>query len=107
MATVYSKRLAQALGFPNGSSIVYTVPAGYTAVVRDIDCYTSAGVSNADLFFEGAIGNTFFRAEVVALTQDSPQWRGRQILFAGETLTVNNTSSVSWDFAISGYELAD
>lgn len=106
MATVYSVRFYAAVGLAPGSYTVYTVPPGYTAIVRDIDCYSSAGVSNAEIYFEGNLGQTFFHAEVVATTQDSPQWRGRQVFEAGDTISVNVGGASNWDVTISGYLLA-
>lgn len=105
MATVYSVRLFQALGLSPGTVVAYTVPAGYRAILRDIDLYSSAGVSNSEIYIEGALGQTIFHAEVAATTQDSPQWRGRQVLYEGETISVNVGGASSWDVTISGYEL--
>lgn len=107
MADVYSHRFYSVKGLAPGSSAAIAIDAGRTAVIRTVDCYCSAGASNAQLFIEGDQGQAFFRAEVVALTQDEAQWRGDQVLFENETLTINNPSASPWDVTISGYLLTN
>jgi len=104
---VYSKRLFSAVGFTPQSVVVYITPIGYTAVLRDIDLYNSAGSSNSEIYIEGDKGQTIFHAEVVALTKDSPQWRGRQVFYEGETISVNLPGPDIWDITMSGYELVN
>jgi hypothetical protein len=88
----------------------YVVPAGKRWVVRDIDAYVSTLSSPAIFFFEtdDDIGGfpTFYAGKVDAASQDSVQWRGRQVLLAGQTLRVNPNGNTI-DVRISGYELDD
>lgn len=105
MQTVYSVRLYHGLGVSPGTIVAYTVPAGYRAILRDIDCYSSAGVSNSEIYIEGDLGQTIFHAEVAATTQDSPQWRGRQVFEPGETISINVGGASAWDITMSGYLL--
>jgi hypothetical protein len=107
VADVYSQRLFEVHGLAGGATLTFTVPSGYTAIVRDIDLYSSPTLSNAEIYISGSSGQTFFYASVAATTKDSPQWRGRQVLYAGETMTIYNGASESWDVTISGYLLAN
>lgn len=102
MATLYSTRFiqAQALAF----SAVYNVPAGFIAVIRDCSVYNNSGAASASVFLEGALGQTIFFAGNGIGTQASHQWTGRQVVEAGETITVA-VGSGTWDVSVSGYLL--
>ena len=99
---VYSTRFLAEAGFTGEAA--FEVPGGYVAVVRDIDAvvYTGAGYT----IQAGIGGLTNFWAittGVVAVT-DSIQWRGRQVLNAGEQLVIATDASA--DFVASGYLLS-
>lgn len=97
----YSYRLGSAncpLGTTTG---IYTVPAGYFAIIRCIDCVAAGpgstgavevGISGVNWLFQG-----FYTATVPWLG-----WRGRQVMKAGEGLSVLATTVSSWVTA-SGY----
>lgn len=81
----------------------YTVPDGYVAVVRDIDVYSGGGaminwVCSVNEIAHFAAGQ--FTIEALAQTA---QWRGRQILNAGEFLVFASDGAL--DGMISGYLL--
>lgn len=105
MADVYSVRFFEDVGLSPGSYLAYTVPDGYVAILRDIDAYSSAGVSDAEIYVEGHLGQTIFYGNVAATSKSNAQWRGRQVLQAGETITITVGASTDWDVTISGYLL--
>ena len=103
MAYVYSQRLVEKSAATTGSSVVYTVPAGTTAVLRDITLICeSAGTNTLVLYRTGgavlyfatsAAVNTYFHEE------------GRKVLQAGESITLG-IGAGTWSVAVSGYELS-
>lgn len=98
---VYSTRFLEEVGLDGLAS--YTVPAGFTAVLRDLDAYNASGIAVGRIFLLGHLGQTIWFA-VSAEEQDTYQsWRGRQVLLEGEKFTVN--TEVHWDVTVSGYLL--
>lgn len=104
-APVYSSRFIQQVGLDSSAS--FAVPSGFIAVVRDLDAYCNATIGFANLFMEGAIGQTIAWHSWEVTTQDQFQWRGRQVLEPGETLTVvaDTGVGVGIDVTVSGYLL--
>lgn len=81
----------------------YTVPAGYVAVVRDVDAVSGGGAIINWLWGingECKIGGGQFTVEALNQFQ---QWRGRQVLNPGETIYVAADGAI--DGAVSGYLL--
>jgi hypothetical protein len=82
----------------------YLVPTGYVAVVRDIDVWSGGG---AMINWQVAV-NTIAKFAAGQFTIESiaqtAQWRGRQVLNAGEFLVFSADGVV--DGMISGYLLA-
>jgi hypothetical protein len=105
--TVYSRRLYSIRGLAPGAADQFTCDANGTTIVRDIDFYASAGVSDAVCFVEGDKGQAFARAQVDAGSQTQVQWRGRQVFNQFDVVTINNVSASPYDVTISGYFLAD
>jgi len=103
MARIYSRRLCAAF-VPAGSAVVaYTCPAGTTAVVRDIVAMPSA---SGPFILQVSLTAIAIVWSIVAGTNgESQQWRGRQVLTAGETLTVTAVSA-GFFVMVSGYELS-
>lgn len=102
MALVYSRRLGQGSLSSAGSTAIYTVPAGVTAVVRSCSFTTLGGSANAaNLIVGGAYeiagieSGTLYVPVVVNL---------RAVLNAGEVLTFEITGG-SFHVMVSGYEL--
>lgn len=104
---VYSIRFIEARGLDSTSS--YTVPEGFVAVIRDLDAYCDATLGFADLFLHGAGGQAIAWHSWEATTQDQFQWRGRQVILAGETFDVEADTGigVAIDVTVSGYLLTD
>jgi hypothetical protein len=101
--TLYSYRFLQGVGVSTGISMA--VPAGYRGVVRCADVYSPGTLSGFQWYLEGAAGQTFWSYHETNPVGDSRQWTGRQVLFAGETLSFRSDSPV--DVTVSGYLLVD
>lgn len=100
---VYSTRL---LAWSSDESPApYEVPDGYVAIVRDLDVWSGGGaminwqlaVNTVAKFAAGQ-----FTVESIAQTA---QWRGRQVVQAGEFLVFSSDGPT--DGLVSGYLLAD
>lgn len=106
MGTVYSTVFLN--GNTSGGAPVYTVPAGFVAVLRDADVYNNSLVA-AELFLEdSASGVTIWRVDnnafIPGSSLGSSQWQGRQVFTAGNGFLFN-ASSGTWDVRASGYLL--
>jgi len=97
---VYSTRL---LGAHNNiGPVPFLVPAGYTVVVRDLDCVTEpTGGCNILLLVAGFL--VFIRQLGLEPQFSYTEWRGRIVAFEGEVIQVDTTDTS--DFALSGYLL--
>ncbi len=103
MANVYS---TQFLTWSNPTSgVLYTVPAGYVAVVRDMDVWWDGETDEGSLI--ASIHNVctfmvFYGAPSVA---SAFQWRGRVVINPGEKLelfpSVGNWSGVACGYLLS------
>jgi hypothetical protein len=100
---VYSTRLLAWAA--DSSPAPFEVPTGYTCVVRDADVWSGGG---AMIDYQLAI-NTVAKFWAGQFTVESlaqvAQWRGRQVLNAGELLVFS--SSGATDGLVSGYLLLD
>lgn len=102
MATVYSSRFLQRHGGGSGSDI-FVVPAGYVAVLRDLDGWIN-NVGGGSLTLQGALGQQIYAQEQVPATNGNVlMWRGRVVFEAGESITVVCVSAV--DYVLCGYLL--
>lgn len=100
--SVYSKRFIQEGGL-DGSATV-TVPTGVVWIVRDLDSVVHSGDPGVIVLQGAADQDIWIGDTATTSTTLWYGWRGRQILYAGETLTVL-VASGSWDVTVSGYEL--
>lgn len=73
---------------PNTS---FEVPAGYTAVVRDIQAYSEAGGTGVRAFLQsGGDGPPIYFATLNAIGLNvSAQWQGRVVAQAGDLLEID------------------
>ena len=101
MGAVYSTRfLAWAA---DESPPAYTVPDGYVAVVRDLDVWSGGGAMiNWQLAVNEIAKFAAGQFTIESLAQTA-QWRGRQVLNAGEFLVFSSDGAL--DGMISGYLL--
>lgn len=102
MSTVYSKQLLAALG-ASGTTVAGPVPSGTVWVLRDLDAYWGGGLSPAEIWLRGSLGQTIFHWGRSSPDSASVSWRGRQVLGAGETFSVVTLDAM--DVTVSGYEL--
>jgi len=102
MALPYSVRFV-AGQFSAGSQVVYTVPAGYRAIVSDI-CLsiTGSGLSTFQLWLPGSPILQLVNLPVNGFDH----WAGHQVVMAGETLELI-TSGGPCLISVSGYLLVE
>jgi hypothetical protein len=81
----------------------YTVPSGYRAVLKDIDCLTQDATSSQVAFQVAGVSIAAFNTPAGQLY--TFQWRGMAVFYAGEQLTVICSQPIS--FMCSGYLLLD
>lgn len=102
MAIVYSRKLAAGTINAGVNNNVYTVPAGTTTIVRDIEVADVLALAGLILITQGGIWIASFTG--TAAQYASYQWTGRVVLNAGDVINVDAVSS-DWTYRISGYEL--
>lgn len=102
-ARVYSTRFAAAHDQPGGVPITYTVPTGFTAVVRCIDVFFGTSVLPRSVTAFGSALQVFWYETVNPGDQGWRQWTGRQVLFEGDAFEL--AGSDTFDCAASGYLL--
>lgn len=85
------------------SPLAFEVPTGYVAIVRDLDVYSGGGIiTDWKLSVNGVA--TFAAGEfTIESLPQTAQWRGRQVLNAGELLVFQSDNST--DGLVSGYLL--
>jgi hypothetical protein len=86
-------------------SLVYPVPTGFVAILRDLDVYNNSAIT-AELFLEDTVsGVAIARFDVTGPSDSgSKTWRGRQVFEAGGGFTLR-ASAGTWDCRASGYLL--
>jgi hypothetical protein len=85
---------------------VYTVPAGQTVVVRDMECYnggSSATIVEIGTTMPGSGYTPFWHLEALGATTWA-QWQGRVVMASG-SITVA-TGGATCYFTVSGYLLS-
>lgn len=86
----------------NGTA-VYTVPAGFVAVLRDLDAYFGGDIAPQNMFLHGPAGQAIWWNGWTVLIAGVAQWRGRQVIQGGESFDV--TTDAPMDVSVSGYLL--
>lgn len=87
MASVYSTRFCLHAESTSVYVPVYTVPAGYVAVLRCIDVYF--GSVTGDQVIVDVSGAPFWSTPISTVGSSSVPYRGRQVMQEGEILNVN------------------
>lgn len=100
---VYSTRLIAVHDQPASTPAAYVVPAGKTLVIRCIDCYAGDTALGVSFNAKGSAGQVFWGASTAPVSAGSVQWRGREILYAGETFQLEADDVA--DLTASGYLL--
>lgn len=102
MPPVYSTRFLAQHDINVATPAQYTVPVGKLAILRDIDSYHGGLVGNilyATLASSPAV--VFFQASWAINEQGWRPWRGRQVFYAGDTISLFSNHNL--DVYASGY----
>lgn len=102
MRPVYSTQFlvaADVSGF-----IEYTVPDGFTGVLRDVDVFMRPNAAGGAVTILGNAGNVIAYFTAGIDTAVIGAWRGRQVIPEGQTITANVLTGLA-DYALSGYLL--
>ena len=103
LVNLYSTRFLAAHDQAGSDPVVYVVPAGKLAIVRDVDCYAGTTLLGVTFFARGSAGQVFWSDSSPAAGAGWKQWQGRQVLYAGESLSLEGDDTC--DLAASGYLL--
>lgn len=100
--TVYSTQFFLGTVTAGGSTPIYTVPAGYTAVIRDIELEQYGGaLANGRIEIVGFAGIYSYTPSGLLLPA---QWTGRAVMTPAQVLSLTLTGG-DWAALISGYLL--
>jgi len=104
VAAVYSTRFLQAHGL--SGTTTYTVPAGYRAVLVQLDTYSNPLLA-LEVFLHGALGQAMWWGQWTPTIPQYQHWAGRQVIEAGESVDVevNAGPGDGADVTLSGYLL--
>jgi hypothetical protein len=86
----------------------YTVPAGITAVLRDLEVENNSAATDTllvALLSVPGFGNAYFLTFPTVPNGQSRQWQGRVAIPAGGQLG-GNSQGGQWNIVATGYELA-
>lgn len=102
MAGIYSTQFAAGSQASGTTTVVYTVPAGKVAVVRDIVVGAQNAPANSVAINYAGVAEIW---EVGTIAQYSTaHFEGRVVLNAGQTINVDAIAG-TWTYIISGYLL--
>lgn len=102
MSSVYSTHFISAVGLVGTRA--FTVPAGFVAVLRDLDVYNGGGFSATQVYLHGGLGQTIWFNNFAGPGAAYASWRGRQVLTAGFAFDI--TTNGACDATLSGYLLS-
>lgn len=103
--SVYSTRFFRGSLPTNSLDALYTVPAGMTVVLRDIEMLTAAAndLFNVQIGVSGSTTVVWYLSQLPASTWH--QWSGRVVVDAGETVYAYSGLGAA-QLVISGYLLS-
>lgn len=104
MSNVYSVNFIRA--HEVSGIVAYTVPDGYTAIVRDVDLFCGNQLVAPTCYMTSATPDTWFYAEGASETSQWFGWRGRQVFGPGETFGCEVTDG-NFDVSVNGYLLTE
>jgi hypothetical protein len=100
---IYSQQLANDSFSAPGTYLLYTVPAATVVVVTNIDYFVEASASAQQSWLE--LKNAIVAYSIsAAAAVVAPQWSGRQVLGAGDTISLFTQGS-NPRVAVTGYVL--
>lgn len=102
MTVVYSTKFAAGAQASGSTSVVYTVPAGYVAVVRDIEVGAQNAPANSVAINLAGVAEIYQAGGIAQYS--TAQWKGRVVLNAGDQINVDAIAG-TWTYIISGYLL--
>ena len=102
MADIYSTRFIDNPSLSVGDS--YTVPTGYTAIVRDIDAAIGVNLGAFEFRFVGTGAAVLWVWSGPSSAGESAQWRGRQVFYEGEAFGFF-ASGATFGYSACGYLL--
>lgn len=104
ISKVYTTTFIQAHGATEDAT--YPVPAGFVAVVRDVDMYIDA-LAAGDMFLHGVNGQAIWWQSWGINDQVWKQWTGRHAYPAGTSIVVHPSlgPNDALDVTVSGYLL--
>lgn len=103
MAQIYSKSLAAGTLTGAGSS-VYSVPSGYTSIIRSITLMNSAG--GTIVAYASPDGGGWLATLLSSTQYESETTNCRHVLESGDGIFVGLVGSGTVRYKISGYELS-
>jgi hypothetical protein len=108
LANVYSTLLASVASVGTSVTVLYTCPAGFRAVVRDITIFsnTTANAPNDFFAFQDLANHTAFWTVSSTYFQTGVQyhWDGHQVFNVGDGVRVN-LQGTAFAIRMSGYQL--
>lgn len=108
MPSVYSTRFYIGAA-PSSQSTVYTVPAGFTAVIRDLEAFATSAITDPVYLVvqEGSGPVAAVIADVGTLgALQFGHWEGRAVMVAGDELIIAGYGS-DLLLCVSGYLLSN
>lgn len=101
---IYTQRLAAGQASTTGFHAAYTVPAGKLVVLRDV-VLIQHGITTGQvslLLSPTGGGNPFVASVPTVTPEQTYHWDVRQVLYAGDVLTVYNSQGTV-DWLLTGY----
>lgn len=99
---IYSRQLSLGHQNTSGTQNIYTVPAGITAVVRDIQMMATTPGTPSDCFLYMGGEPVWYSGLVTGYANVHEECR--IVLNAGEVIQID-VHAGTWSFLLSGYEL--
>lgn len=100
---VYSTRFLYTANIVSAPS--YTVPEGFVAVVRDLDASCPSPVTGYYVYLVNTTRSYIIAISTFPSDNNSAQWRGRQVIPAGESIALNGNPPTGATATVSGYLL--
>lgn len=99
--TVYSTQFF--LGVAATNDLLYTVPTGQVAVLRDVSGFPSSGFIDVAEIYEGTDNVYFLQSDWVQPNQGMWHWKGRVVLNSGQSLKFYSYTGATWSLYLGGY----
>jgi hypothetical protein len=104
MSQIYSTRFIDNAALSVGDA--YTVPAGFTAVLRDVDVAIGVNLGAFEFKLVGTGAAVLWIFDGPSSAGESDQWRGRQVFYEGEAFGFF-ASGATFSYSACGYLLTN